>query len=340
MSALRAAAVTDWLVSLPFGLRGPLRFSPLGAGKSNLVYAVADADGRRWVLRRPPVGPLAPSAHDVAREYRILSALGDDVPAPRALALCTDERVTDAPLILLEHVDGIVLDSLAAAEATDASWRRAAGPAMARALSRVHAVDLEASGLADLARHDGYAERQLRRWARQWEALDTRPQPLVGELARALTASRPRQREVTLVHGDFHLRNVIFDPDDATVRGIVDWELCTLGDPLADLGGLLAYWPRPGDDPKVPFGVSTLEHFCERRALVDTYARETGRDVAAVGFWQALAYWKIAIIIEGVRLRAAAGQTQGTVAYDAAFVDALLERARQVVEQVGLARVR
>jgi aminoglycoside phosphotransferase (APT) family kinase protein len=326
---IREEAVTGWLAG--FGLRAPLTFTPLGAGKSNLVYAVTDVDGRRFVLRRPPVGPLAPSAHDVAREYRILAALGDEVPAPRALGLCVDPEVTDAPLMLLEHVDGLVLDDPSAAERTDGAWRAAAGPAMACALAAIHAVDLDATGLSGLAKHEAYAERQLRRWARQWDDLATREQPLVKELASTLGARIPLQQEVALVHGDYHLRNVIFDPADARVRAVVDWELCTLGDPLADLGGLLAYWPRPGDDPQVPRGLSILDGFAERDALVEAYADATGRDVTPVAFWQALAYWKIAIIIEGVRLRAAAGRTQGAVPYDAAFVDALLERARQTL---------
>lgn len=336
MTALREGPVGEWLVSLGLGVVPPLTFTPLGAGKSNLVYAVRDGAGRSWVLRRPPSGPLAPSAHDVAREFRVLSALGDDVPAPRALALCTDEAVTDAPLMLLEHVEGLVLEDLEVAGRTDAAWRRAAGPALVSALARVHAVDLDASGLDGLARHDGYAERQLRRWSRQWDDLAVRYQPLVAALARRLGASVPRQRDVALVHGDFHVRNVILDPVDARVRGIVDWELCTLGDPLADLGGLLAYWPRPGDEPCVPQGPSMLEHFSSREELVETYARETGRDVEPVHFWQAQAYWKIAIIIEGVRLRAAAGQTQGRVGYDETFVDALLERAWQTADAGGL----
>ena len=265
---------------------------------------VEDAAGGRWILRRPPLGELLASAHDVAREHRVLSALqSTPVPTPAVVALTTDATVTDAPLLLMECVDGLVVDEMPVAEGLAPRLRGAIGRGMIDALAAIHAVDLEATGLSDLASHKPYAQRQLKRWNAQWEAARTRELPEVDELAGRLAAAVPAQRELTLVHGDFHLRNVIVDPSDGAVRAVLDWELCTLGDPLADLGGLLAYWPEAGDPPGAPFLAPTLEGFPTRRELIELYGHATGRDLSALGFWQVLALWKVAIIVEGVYRR-------------------------------------
>jgi len=331
VTGLRSVAVSEWIVSLGCGATPPLSFDPLGSGKSNLVSLVTDANRNRWVLRRPPMGRLAPSAHDIAREHEVLVAVNDSVPTPRVIALTTDPSITDVPLMLLEHVEGLVLEDTEVAERTSPAWRGSLARSVPEALAKVHAVDLEGVGLAQLASSKPYAQRQVKRWQRQWKELDTPSLSGVVGIADRLAANAPTQNETALVHGDFHLRNLILDPDSGAVRAIVDWELCTLGDPLADLGGLLAYWPRPGDDPMVPFSASTLADFPERHELVGTYAEITGRDVGAVAFWQALAYWKIAIIIQGVRVRAARRGTRSPH-YDERFVESLLARAEQEIE--------
>ena len=301
---IEEAALTDWLVGLGVGLQAPLTYERVGLGQSNLTYLVTDAKGARLVLRRPPLGELLASAHDVAREHRILSALqGTDVPLPRVLGLCEDPAVTDVPVLAVSHVDGTVVDARAVAEALSPAARDAIGLSLVDTLGRIHGVDLEAVGLADLASHKPYAARQLKRWSGQWELSRTRELPELERLTERLRTLEPEAGEVALVHGDCHLRNLIVDPDDASVRAILDWELCTLGDPLADLGTVLAYWPQPGDPPTMRFDASMVEGFATREELVERYAEITGRDLTHVPFWHGLGLWKLAIILEGVRRR-------------------------------------
>jgi aminoglycoside phosphotransferase (APT) family kinase protein len=283
---LDAAAVATWLADAA-GLREPVAFARIGAGQSNLTFLATDADGRRVVLRRPPLGSLLASAHDVAREHRILSALGaTDVPIPPVVAFTDDPAVTDVPLLAVGFVDGLVVE--------DPVPDDVIGRALPRALATIHAVDLNAVGLLDLASHKPYAARQLKRWRRQWEDSATRALPVVGELADRLEAAMPAQRELTLAHGDFHVLNVILAPDRSTVRAVLDWELCTLGDPLADLGGLMAY------------ASPSLTGIAAPELLAAEYMKASGREVAAheLAFWHALGLWKIAVIAEGVRRRA------------------------------------
>ena len=340
IAGLDVHAVTGWIDELGLGAEPPLAFSRLGRGKSNLTYLIRDAAGRRWVLRRPPLGELLASAHDVAREYRVLSALQHTrVPAPEALALSTDPTVCDVPLLLMEHVEAAAVDSIDAARALPEERRRALGRSMPEVLGRIHGVDLDATGLTGLASHKPYAERQLKRWRGQWEQSRTRDLPLVDELADRLAAHVPEQREVVLVHGDFHLLNVLVERERGVVRAVLDWELCTLGDPLADLGGLLAYWPQADDDPIAGSApLSTLPGFPPRDELAAIYAETTGRDLTALPFWHALACWKVAVIIEGVRRRALdTPENAGTAGVlDAQIVDNLVERARQVADAAGI----
>jgi aminoglycoside phosphotransferase (APT) family kinase protein len=333
-------ATTSWIVDLDIGAVPPLSFSRIGRGRSNLTFDVGDAAGGRWVLRRPPLGHLLASAHDVGREYHVLSRLsGTNVPAPGVFALCEDPLVSDAPLLLMEYVDGIVIDE-GVAEALELPARRAIGMALPDALARVHEVDLAATGLTDFASHGSYAARQLKRWRRQWEGSRTREIPAVDELALRLERATPEQREITLVHGDFHFLNLIFHWLDPTVRAILDWELCTLGDPLADLGGLLAYWPEPGDGQGAgPIAVSALPGFPTRRELADAYAQRSGRDISALAFWETLACWKIAVIAEGVkrrRLDEPANLADEEEPFDGAIVDRMLERAAAVADAAGI----
>jgi aminoglycoside phosphotransferase (APT) family kinase protein len=343
LPGLDGDAVTTWLTAPPAeggaGLRGPVRYARIGQGQSNLTFLATDARGRRLVLRRPPLGHLLASAHDVAREHRILRALQDTaVPTPGVVAFSDDPTVTDVPLLAMEHVDGLVVDDLAVAEAMPVAARDRLGRALATTLARVHAVDLEATGLIDLASHKPYAARQLKRWRRQWEDSRTRELPEVTELADRLEAAMPEQRELGLVHGDFHLLNVIAAPDGGAVRAVLDWELCTLGDPLADLGGLLAYWPQAGDAGDGVTAVPRLPGFPSREALVETYAQATGRDVGAVAFWHALGLWKVAVICEGVRRRALDDPRNAPPVGVPAqhVVDELVAQARLVAFEAGL----
>jgi aminoglycoside phosphotransferase (APT) family kinase protein len=338
VTGLDEAAVAAWLRDAA-GLRAPVGFARVGQGQSNLTYLAADAAGRRVVLRRPPLGRLLASAHDVAREHRILRALQPTaVPTPGVVAFTDDPAVTDVPLLAVEHVDGLVVDDLAVAEALEPAARGRLGLALVDALAHVHAVDLEATGLVDLASHKPYAARQLKRWRRQWEASRTREMPAVGELADRLEAAMPQQREVTLVHGDFHLLNVIAAPDGSAVRAVLDWELCTLGDPLADLGGLLAYWPQADDAHAGPTPMPRLPGFPSRAELVARYAERTGRDISPVAFWHALGLWKVAVICEGVRRRALEDPRNAPSAGVPSehIIDELVAQARLVAFEAGI----
>jgi aminoglycoside phosphotransferase (APT) family kinase protein len=302
---LDADKVTAWLqAQLPEPVRPPLRFAPIGHGRSNLTFRVDAADGRSWVLRRPPLGPLLASAHDMRREHRVLdrlAAAGAPVPAP--LALCTDHGVTGADFYVMEHVEGAVVHTRAAAERLDPAARHAAGLSLMATLARLHAFDVDAIGLGDLGSRESYAERQLRRWGRQWELSKTTENPRLERVADRLAAAVPPQDEVALVHGDFRLDNVVVD-DAGAIRAVLDWELCTLGDPLADLGLLVAYTPS-GEDDVLPVdeGVMLLPGFPSIDELVEEYARASGRALDALPFWVALGYWKIAVILQGVYKR-------------------------------------
>ena len=297
-------AMTGWIAGLGVGMEPPLTFARVGLGQSNLTYLATDAKGERLVLRRPPLGELLASAHDVAREHRILAALqGSGVPLPVVHGLCEDPAVSDVPVLAVSFVEGAVLDDRSDAEALGEGARHHVGLSLVDTLGRIHGVDLEEVGLADLASRKPYASRQLRRWSRQWELSRTRDLPELERLTERLQEREPAPGEVTLVHGDSHLRNVIVDPEGASVRAILDWELATLGDPLADLGTLLAYWPQAGDPPTMRFDASTVAGFATRPELVAHYAEVTGRDVASVDFWHGLGLWKLAIILEGVRRR-------------------------------------
>jgi len=290
------------------------------------------------VLRRPPLGNLLPSAHDVAREYRILSRLATTpVPIPSPLALREPDERIDAPLLLMEYLSGLVIDSEDALAKVGLDERRAIGISLVRTLAAIHGVDLAAVGLDDLAGPKPYAARQLKRWRRQFEDSKTREMPLVAELADRLERSAPEQREVTLVHGDFHLLNVIADPLDGSVRGVLDWELSTLGDPLADLGGLLAYWPQADDAvPPCPTPFPARPGFPRRDELVEAYAMTSGRDVDAVGFWETLGCWKVAIIAEGVLRRRLDQPENGDPAEAAELTELMLRRATQAAERAGI----
>ncbi|MFD7004988.1 MULTISPECIES: phosphotransferase family protein [Rhodococcus] len=336
---LNEDAVSAWIAGLGVGAIAPLSFERIGNGQSNLTYAVSDAGGGRWVLRRPPLGHLLASAHDVVREHRILSSLqGSDVPVPKILGLTDDPEVTDAPLVLMSYVAGVVIDSVGVAKKLTPEQRNAVGLAMPKALAKIHAVDLGDAGLEDLASHKPYAARQLKRWTDQWEKSRTREVPAIEDLAGILERNMPEQTELSLVHGDFHLSNVITSPEEGEVVAVVDWELCTLGDPLADVGALLAYWPEAGDEDAGPFPASTLEGFPTRADLVEAYVHHTKRDVTHVGYWHVLALWKLAIIAEGVLRRVIDDPRNKaeTGAPTVALIDGIIARAVATAEAEGL----
>jgi len=295
-----------------------LSFSLISGGRSNLTYLVRGG-AQTWVLRRPPLGHVLPTAHDMAREYRVLAALADtDVPVARPIALCEDPAVNDMPFYVMEYRPGVVLaHELPADFAAAPAARQAISVALIDTMVRLHAIDYRAVGLEGFGHPEGYVERQVRRWGQQWERSKTADLPEIDALAARLRAALPASPPPTIVHGDFRLGNMALDPDDpGRVLAVFDWEMATLGDPLADLGYTLIYWADPGDaiDPISIGSVSpfTMQPgFLRRADLVAEYARRSGRDVVAVDFYQVLALYKLAIISEGIFARYLQGKTLG-----------------------------
>ena len=300
--------VTAWFVEHVPGVLPPLRFDLIAGGRSNLTFKVLDDADQAWVLRRPPLGHVLATAHDMGREHRIIAALADtDVPVPPALGLCSDDTVNGAPFYVMAHVDGLVLRDAVAAQAVNPEVRRRAGLSLAETLAKIHRVDPDAVGLGDLGRREGYVARQLKRWNGQFEQSRTREVPEVTEAHRRLEASIPQQGEPSIVHGDYRLDNCMVDPH-GDVLAVLDWELCTLGDPLADLGLLMVYWTEP-DDPyaALPGAATALEGFPGRAEMVAAYEAAGGRPVGTLDYYVAFGYWKLACILEGVFARYQAG---------------------------------
>jgi aminoglycoside phosphotransferase (APT) family kinase protein len=292
---------------------GPVSLGLLHGGRSNLTYVVTDGT-RRWVLRRPPLGPLTPTAHDVGREYRVMAALGPTaVPVPRTVVSCTDTAVLGVPFTVVSHVDGDVLRDGTDAVALSAEDARRCAGALVDTLAELHALAPAEAGLDDFGRPNGFAARQVERWRGQWDRVATRELADVDELYRRLAKAVPPRDEAAIVHGDYRWDNVILAPGDpGRIAAIVDWEMAALGDPRTDLGLLLTYW-----DPVVApvLGVAHVPTanpgFPAAGDLAERYARRSGRDLAELGFYQALACFKLAIIAEGIHARHRAGQTVG-----------------------------
>jgi aminoglycoside phosphotransferase (APT) family kinase protein len=304
-------AVEAWFGENVPGVDFPLGFERIAGGHSNLTYRVTDAAGQRWALRRPPLGKRLGSAHDMGREFKVVSALGKtDVPVAPVVGLCEDESVNGAPFYVMEFVEGPILRGLAEAEIfPDEDDRRAIGERVADTLVQIHAVDPDAAGLGDLGRKEDYVARQLHRWHGQWEKSKTRELEPIDRVHAALSARIPEQGPATIVHGDYRLDNMILS-ESGEVAAVVDWELCTLGDPLADVGLLMAYWPERGEgDDVVALGMpaNLAPGFPTQAEIAARYAERSGRDLSDLNFYVALGYWKLAIILEGVYARYVAG---------------------------------
>ncbi len=293
---------------------GPLRVQLLQGGRSNLTYRVTDG-ASDWVLRRPPLGVLTPSAHDMGREYRVVAALsGSDVPVARAVAQCEDLAVLGVPFTVVEYVAGRTLrtrEDLAPLSEADVH-RCAFG--LVEVLGRLHAVDPAAVGLADFGRAAGYLRRQVNRWYDQWTRVATRELPDLETLHEVLQQTCPAAESGTsIVHGDFRIDNAILDAGDpGVVRALVDWEMSTLGDPLADLGLHLAYLDDAFDPVIGGDAAATSPRMPAPAALAAHYGEVTGRDVSDLAFHLQLGYFKAAVIAEGIHARHVQGHTVGT----------------------------
>jgi len=304
--------VTAWLEANIEDARGPFSFEIIEGGHSNLTYLVTAADGPRLVLRRPPLAAVLATAHDMGREHRVISAIGKtSVPVPTALGLCVDDSVNGAPFYIMNYVDGVVLHNEEIVEDSlpDHNLRQAVSESAIVALADLHTADLHAIGLGDLGRTEGYVDRQLKRWQGQWEKTKTRELEAMDEAYQLLLTARPEQRYTSVVHGDYRLGNMLADATNGTILAVLDWELCTLGDPLADLGYLLNNWLEPGepnyrgatDFPTQAGG------FLTKAELTEIYCERTGFDAEHLarhsGFYQAFQFWRLAAIVEGVYSR-------------------------------------
>ncbi|MEV5694501.1 phosphotransferase family protein [Micromonospora globbae] len=296
---------------------GPLRAQLIAGGKSNLTYLLFLGE-REVVLRRPPLGHVLATAHDMAREFRVISALAPtEVPVPGALLHCPDPDVIGAPFYLMERVAGEVFRTRAQTDPLGAPRRRELAMAMMDTLAALHRVDPAAVGLADFGRPEGYLERQVRRWAGQLDRSRSRPLPGADELRDRLAATVPASANAgRIVHGDYRLDNLLATVDPVAVRAVLDWEMATLGDPLADLGLLLTYWDVLGgsetaEGNPVADGLGPRAGFPTGAELIERYADRSGVDVGPLHWHVALGCFKLAVICEGIHYRHTLGQTLG-----------------------------
>jgi aminoglycoside phosphotransferase (APT) family kinase protein len=327
------ARVTPWLEEHVEGVRPPLSYSLIAGGHSNLTYRVDDAGGGAYVLRRPPLGHVLATAHDMGREHRIISALGPTpVPVAPALAYCDDTEVNGAPFYVMGFVEGHVLHDTADVVAhLPQSRRRRAGESLVEVAAALHRLDVDAIGVGDLGRREDYVARQMARWYRQYQASGGAT-PLMDRLHDALGRRLPTQQRASLVHGDYRLGNCI-TAGDGSVAAVLDWEICTLGDPLADLGYLLAMWLEPGDDfETTATSPSNLPGFPTRAEMLEHYRAHSELDLSDIGVYVAFSYWKVACINQGVWARYDAGQ-KAADGVDVAAIRASVDRLAVLAER-------
>ena len=314
------------------GLEAPadLSVTPIGEGHSNVTFALSTG----VVLRRPPRGPLPPSAHDVLREARLLTALQPaDVRTPSVLAVCEDPSVIGASFYVMERVEGEVITDVMPAALDTPEQRDATADELIDALVELHAVDYERVGLEGFGKPTGYLERQVRRFLGLWEHNRTRELPAVEELGRWLTDNMPTSPPATIVHGDYRLGNTIYAASaPARLEAILDWEMATIGDPLADLGYMMIHWHQP-DDELGGFNlqaVTTLPGFPSRQEVIARYEARSGRSMQALDWYVTLALWKGVVFMEGNYKRAVAGSTDDP--YLKTFGDAVVQLAERALD--------
>jgi len=320
-SAVRAGEELDLARLDPFlrshfpGETGPLVVEQYPSGHSNLTYSVHLGD-RELVLRRPPFGSAVKSAHDMGREYRVLSKLHAAYPpAPRVLFYCDDVTVLGAPFYGMEPIPGIILrrEPPAGLELSPETARRLS-QSFVENLARLHSLDYAAIGLGELGKPQGYLERQVRGWTERYHGSKTHGLPEVGAICAWMKEKMPSRCEASLIHNDYKYDNVVLDPNDITrIVGVLDWEMCTIGDPLTDLGTALAYWidaEDPDDLQRIRWGPTACPGSLTRAEIVEHYARTTGREVTDIGFYLVFARFKIAVIVQQIYYRYQQGLTK------------------------------
>lgn len=329
--------VTTWLSSR-VEVQGQLDFDLVAHGRSNLTFVVRDEAASQWVLRRPPMGHVLASAHDMGREHRIIAALqGSAVPVPGIVGMCEDDDVNGAPFYVMSFVDGYIINTLDKAEPFTPAERRAQSESLVDVLAALHDVDPDAVGLGELGRKEEYLARQLRRWKRQIDEGSDRPLPLFHELHTRFESLMPDQQGAGIAHGDYRLDNCMVGRDH-NVAAVLDWELCTLGDVLADLGGMLMWWGDPSSASTTMRDVPTLaEGYLTPDEVVARYAAASHRDLSDLPYYVAFQFWRLAAISEGVRVRFVAGamgdkEIGDEMAGFEARIDGLLSESKRALD--------
>jgi aminoglycoside phosphotransferase (APT) family kinase protein len=315
-------ALSGFLAPIRARLDGVTSFPSLGhtpiwqadlikGGKSNLTYRLSDGS-HHWVLRRPPLGHVLATAHDMAREYRVMSALAPTpVPVPAMVTLCEDSSVIGVPFYVMDYVEGSILQRTSDTAKLGDDQRRALAHQLIDTLADLHDVDPDEIGLGDFGRPEGFLQRQVDRWTKQLGKSLSRDIPGSDDLADQLAARVPASQRAGVVHGDYRLDNVMVGPD-LKIRAVLDWEMATLGDPLCDLGLLTVYAvPVPGVAGVISDGMGPHNGFPSIESLIQRYAERSGLDISHLPWYTALGYYKLAVICEGIHFRYAAGQTVG-----------------------------
>jgi aminoglycoside phosphotransferase (APT) family kinase protein len=295
---------------VPGLLGGRLTGEVVEGGRSNLTYVVGDGSAK-WVVRRPPLGHVLPTAHDMAREHRVISALAPTaVPVPETIVLCQDSSVLGAPFYVMEFVTGKPYRSETELTALGPERTRAIADSLVDTLVDLHAVEPGAVGLGDFGRPEGFLQRQLRRWKKQLDGSRSRDLDGADRLHDRLAAALPDSGDPAIIHGDYRLDNVLVDAGDR-ITAVLDWEMSTLGDPLTDLALLVAYAEREKIDLEVVSNVSSAPGYPSTDEVVARYVQRSGRDVSALNWYVGFAFFKLAVILEGIYFRFNQGQTVG-----------------------------
>ena len=341
LPGIERSSVSRWLAER--GVPTPVEFSLVSGGRSNLTYRVSDAGGVVRALRRPPTGGVLSTAHDMSREWRFLSALhGTGVPVPEPFAYCEDTEITGASFYVMDFVDGLILRTPAESAGFTPHDYETATDSLVDVQVNFHGLDVDAVGLGDLARNrTNYVARQLRRWKTQVDTARARDLPVIDEVHDELVATvPPEQGQPGLVHGDYRFDNTVLGPDRRVIA-VLDWELATIGDPVADFAWSLLYWSDPGDEVRFIDDTPTLDPGFPRSVdVVERYADRSGRDLSALGWYRAFGYWKMGCIVEGVHARRSRGQGAGapsnTLETIAARADRFLHVADDKARALGL----
>ncbi len=340
---LKLDSLLQWMSSNISGVddSAKLQTTLLAGGRSNISYKLTDASGSSWVLRRPPLGHIMPSEHDMGREFRVLSGLNSvSFPTPKAQGICTDEEIIGSKFMLMDFVDGRVIESAETAMTLSDIQAGVISQNLVDTLAKLHRVDPADAGLDQLGRPEGYLQRQVKRWGEQWQLTKTRELVEIEELHNWLEGAiskLPTNLPSAIVHGDYRIDNVILDPKTSEIIAVLDWEMSTLGDPISDLAISLVYWSQAGDTLRnqIPVAqeVTSGPGFWTREQVVQRYVSQTGYDISHLDECVALACFKLAVIMESIHHRNLSGQQLGA----AAGAQSTMGQATIALTKLGLA---